>query len=127
MIVVDASAAIQALVADGEARRILGAEQLVAPHLIDAELLGAMRRMEARRVVSSEAAGRAIERWRRLGVRRRAAHGLTERIWALRHNVTAYDATYVALAEALGCALVTADARLAAAPGPRCPITVVPR
>jgi predicted nucleic acid-binding protein len=49
------------------------------------------------------------------------------RIWELRHNLTAYGAPYVVLAEAFGCGLVTADARLAAATGPRCPITVVRR
>jgi predicted nucleic acid-binding protein len=51
--------------------------------------------------------------------------GHLPRIWQLRDNLTAYDATYVALAEALSCELVTADARLARAPGPACPITVV--
>lgn len=49
------------------------------------------------------------------------------RIWELRDNLTAYDATYVSLAEALECKLVTADARLAQAPGPTCSITVVRR
>jgi predicted nucleic acid-binding protein len=53
--------------------------------------------------------------------------GLLGRIWELRDNVTAYDATYVALAEALDCSLVTADARLARASGPLCPITVLRR
>ena len=53
--------------------------------------------------------------------------GLLGRIWELRGNVSAYDATYVAVAEALGATLVTADARLARAPGPRCAITVVRR
>jgi predicted nucleic acid-binding protein len=48
-----------------------------------------------------------------------------DRIWELRDNVSAYDAGYVALAEALGCGLLTADGRLAGAPGVRCPITVV--
>jgi predicted nucleic acid-binding protein len=52
---------------------------------------------------------------------------LLGRIWQLRHNLSAYDATYVALAEALGCALLTADARLAAAPGVACDVTVVRR
>lgn len=51
--------------------------------------------------------------------------GLLGRIWVLRDNVTAYGATYVAVAEALEAPLVTADARLARATGPRCTVTVV--
>jgi predicted nucleic acid-binding protein len=52
---------------------------------------------------------------------------LLDRIWELRRNLSAYDAGYIALAEALGCGLVTADARLSRASGVHCPITVVPR
>jgi predicted nucleic acid-binding protein len=51
--------------------------------------------------------------------------GLLERIWELRENLSAYDATYVTVAETLETPLLTADARLARAPGPTCPITVV--
>ena len=68
-----------------------------------------------------------MRQWSRLGLTRLAVDGLTSRIWSLRHNLSAYDASYVALAEALDCPLLTADARLAAAPRPSCPITVVPR
>ena len=50
-----------------------------------------------------------------------------DRVWELRDNLSAYDASYVALAELLNCSLLTADARLSRAPGIRCPITVVPR
>ena len=56
-------------------------------------------------------------------MQRFALVGLVPRIWALRDNLSAYDAVYAALAEALDCPLLTADARLAAAPGPTCPIT----
>ena len=52
--------------------------------------------------------------------------GLLSRIWELRANVSAYDASYIALAESLDCTMLTADRRLARAPGPECPITVVP-
>ena len=69
----------------------------------------------------------ALARWASLGLRRLAVVGLLSRIWELRDNLSAYDATYVALAEALACELVTADARLAQAPGPTCAITVVRR
>jgi predicted nucleic acid-binding protein len=51
--------------------------------------------------------------------------GLLERIWELRDDLSAYDATYVAVAEAIGAPLLTADARIVRAPGPTCPITVV--
>ncbi len=77
--------------------------------------------------IGADDAGVALARWARLGLRRFAAVGLLSRIWELRENLTAYDATYVALAEALACELLTADARLARAAGPTCPITVVRR
>lgn len=127
MIVVDASAAVRALLHDGEARRYLSTESLVAPHLVDAEVTQALRRLAARGSVSDTDADRAVRQWSRLGLTRLAVNGLTSRIWSLRHNLSAYDASYVALAEALDCPLLTADARLANAPGPSCPITVVPR
>ena len=57
---------------------------------------------------------------------RYATHPLRDRVGDLRHNLTAYDAGYVALAQALDGPLVTADARLGTAPGPRCTITLVP-
>jgi predicted nucleic acid-binding protein len=53
--------------------------------------------------------------------------GLLERIWQLRDNLSAYDASYIALAESLDCTVVTADARLGRAPGITCTVTVVPR
>lgn len=127
MIVVDASAAVRALVHDGEARRYMSAESLVAPHLVDAEVIQTLRRLVTRGSVSEADASRAVRQWSRLGLTRLAVDGLTHRIWSLLHNLSAYDASYVALAEALDCPLLTADARLAGAPGPSCPITVVPR
>jgi predicted nucleic acid-binding protein len=74
-------------------------------------------------------AGRTIfDTWRRLGMKRYPVFSLLNRVWQRwRNDLSAYDATFVALAELLGCALVTADKRLARAPGSRCPITVVPR
>ena len=68
----------------------------------------------------------ALDTWRRLGVARHPIAGLLDRVWELRENVSAYDASYLALAEALGCGLLTADARLGRAPGVRCLVTVVP-
>lgn len=127
MIVLDASAAVLALLNDGDTRRLLARETLVIPHLADSEVAHALRAQVLRGRVGADDARRALGRWARLGLRRLAVVGLLDRIWELRDNVTAYDATYVALAEALECELVTADARLAQAPGPTCAITVVRR
>jgi predicted nucleic acid-binding protein len=127
MIVVDASAAVSALLNVGQARVALSGEQIHVPHLIDAEVASAMRRHVANGAVPSEAGWTALDTWRRLGVTRHPLPALLDRIWQLRDNMTAYDASYVALAEALGCALLTADARLSRAPGARCSVTVVPR
>jgi len=127
VIVVDASAAVLALMNDGDARKSLANEAVAVPHLADSEVVNAVRARALRGEVGADDAGAALARWARLGLRRFAAIGLLPRVWELRDNLTAYDATYVALAEALACNLVTADARLARAPGPKCAITVVRR
>ncbi len=124
MIVVDASVAVLALLNDGAARVSLATEHVAAPHLIDAELAHALRNRVRCEEITEDQARVALDRWTRLGLRRFAAVGMLGRIWELRENVTA-SATYVALAEALDCPLVTADGRLGRAPGPRCAITVV--
>lgn len=125
MIVVDASAAVLALLNDDGARRLLAREAVGVPHLIDSEIANALRSNVIRGGVEERHARRALDSWARLGVRRFTVVGLLGRIWELRANLTAYDASYIALAEALGGDLVTADARLAAAPGPACPVRVV--
>lgn len=127
MIVLDASAAVLGLLNDGEARRSLGTDTVVVPHIADVEVAHVLRAQVLRGQIGPDQAGAVLERWARLGVRRFGVVGLLHRIWELRENVTAYDASYVALAEALGCGLVTADARLAQAPGPTCAITIVRR
>ncbi|WP_166902449.1 type II toxin-antitoxin system VapC family toxin [Mycobacterium sp. DL440] len=127
MIVLDASAAISALLNDGPARRLLAVETVHAPHLVDAEVVSVLRRQVAANLLRAEDAHRALYVWRKLGLIRYAAAPLLERVWELRAAVTTYDAMYVALAENLDCALVTADARLSGANGPRCTFTVVPR
>ncbi len=125
MIVVDASAAVLGLLDDGDARRRLATERLAAPHLVDAEVLHTVGHQVRRGVIEAADAARAVRSWQRLGVQRFPVVGMLDRVWELRHNVTAYDATYVALAEELDCPLLTADARLANAGGPRCTFTVV--
>lgn len=127
MIVADASAAVSALLNAGSARRALSDEQVHVPHLIDAEVANALRRQVSAGRLEVGTAWTALDRWRRLAMTRYPVVGLLERVWELRGNVSAYDATYVALAELLNCSLLTADARMTRAPGSRCPITVVPR
>lgn len=127
MIVVDASAALSALLNDGPARRALADDHLSAPHLIDSEVASGLRRRVAARQLGADAGWTALDAFRRLGMMRYPVFSLLDRIWELRDNLTAYDASYVALAELLECNLLTADARLGRAAGSRCPITVVPR
>ena len=127
MIVIDASAAVLGLLNDGDARRSLATEAISVPHLADCEITNALRSQVLRGTVEEPDARRALDRWRRLGIRRVAAVDLLTRVWELRHTLSAYDATYVALAEATGCRLLTADAKLAGAPGPLCSIVVVRR
>jgi predicted nucleic acid-binding protein len=127
VIVVDASAALTALLNDGPARRLLGEERLHTPYLADSEVANGLRRRVLADQLSAADAWVALDTWRRLAVTRFAVHTLLDRVWQLRENVSAYDASCVALAENLDCALVTADARLSRAAGIRCPITVVPR
>jgi predicted nucleic acid-binding protein len=125
VIVVDASAAVLGLLNDGDARRSLSDEPLACPHLADAEVVHALRAQVLHGGVAAADAERAVRVWARLGMYRVPLVGMLERIWELRENLSAYDATYVAVAEALDTLLLTADARLTRAPGPTCPITVV--
>lgn len=127
MIVVDASAAVSGLLRAGAARDRLSADALHAPHLLDTEVVDALRKLVLRRSITNAVGGRAVVAWAQIGLRRHPTVGMLERIWELRHNVSAYDAAYVALAETLDCGLVTADQRLATATGPRCTIEIVPR
>ena len=127
MIVVDASAALSALLNDGSARSALAGEQLHAPHLVDSEVANGLRLMVAAGQLAADSGWTALDAFRRLGMTRYPVFSLLDRVWELRDNLSAYDASYVALAELLDCNLLTADARLSRAPGIRCSITVVPR
>ncbi len=126
MIVLDASAAISALMNDGAARKSLSGEQLHAPHLVDIEVVSGLRRQVANGACGPDGAWSMLSVWRDLGLTRYPAGGMLDRVWELRENLSASDACYVALAELLGCPLVTADKRLSRASGVRCAITTVP-
>jgi predicted nucleic acid-binding protein len=89
---------------------------LHAPYLLDAEVAQVLRRLEQARVLTATRAGEALDDLRALRLVRHAHLPLIERVWELRDNLSAYDALYVALAEALGAPLVTTDRRLARAP-----------
>jgi predicted nucleic acid-binding protein len=123
VLVVDSSAALEALAARdpaaGLVERLAEDGDLHAPHLIDTEILHALRRMLRRGQISEERAHDARTDFAELTLVRYPHEPLNDRVWQLRENVTAYDATFVALAEALDVPLVTCDARLAAAPGHR--------
>ena len=122
MIVVDASALLEALLrmpaADAVDERLFAPrETLHAPHLIDVEVAQVIRRFAATGEIDGERGRAAIADLASLRLSRYPHGLLLPRIWDLRHNLSAYDAAYVALAEALDAPLVTRDPRLAAAAG----------
>jgi predicted nucleic acid-binding protein len=121
VLVVDTSAVIAALAAADPPlellERLASDNDLHAPHLIDVEFLHALRRLCFSGDMSEDRAADARVDFRDLAVVRYPHEELTDRIWELRHNLTAYDAAFVALAEALEAPLVTVDGRLATAPG----------
>lgn len=129
MRVVDANVLVTFLAdqaAAGErARRALRDQTLAAPHLVDLEIVATLRKHHARGLLSAAHARRAVERLARLPVDRYPHPVLLQRCWELRDNVTTYDAAYVALAEALGVPLITADVRLVNAPGIRCEVELL--
>ncbi|MEX2290438.1 MAG: type II toxin-antitoxin system VapC family toxin [Mycobacteriales bacterium] len=129
MLVVDASVLVPALADDSAsgdtARARLRGRTLTAPDLIDLEVLSVLRRQLAAGRLDVRRAQLALTDLVELPLERVAHLPLLARCWELRDNVTSYDAAYVALAEVLGVELVTADGRLAAAPGIRCAVSVL--
>lgn len=129
MIVVDASVLVNALIvgdARGAAsRRRLVGEDISAPHLIDLEVMSALRRHVTSGRLHPDRAERALWDLNRLPIERIDHVPLLNRCWELRENVTVYDAAYVATAEGFDATLVTGDERLASAPGLRCAVEVV--
>ena len=129
MIVVDASVLAVALADDGQdgdhARARLRGEQLTAPDLVDLEVASVWRRQIRDGAMDARRAALALADLAALPLRRAAHKALLARCWELRDNLTIYDASYVALAEALEVTLLTGDGRLARSAGPRCPIEVL--
>ena len=121
MIVLDASATLEVLFQSEVGRRIEAriytpGETLLAPHLLDLEITSALRRLTRAGHVSVDRAEEALAILLGLRIVRYPHYVLLSRVWQHRHNLSAYDAVYVALCEALGANLITCDARLAAAP-----------
>ena len=130
MIVIDASAAVELLLRTTKglavANRIArDGGPILAPHLIDPEVMQAFRELVRARHVELPHVDEALAVFAKLPLRRVPHDVLWTRMWALRDNVTAYDATYVAVAELAKAPLVTCDARLARAPGHRAKIELV--
>jgi len=129
VIVVDASVLAPALADDGgdgdRARSRLRGERLVAPALVDLEILSVVRRAARSGQLTERRARLALDDLAALPLRRAPHLPLVARVWELRHNLTPYDAAYVALAEVIGAALLTADASLSRAPGIGCDMVLV--
>lgn len=129
MIVIDASVLAPALADDGvdgdRVRERLRGEQLAAPELIDLEVVSVLRRADRTGRLDDRRSGQVLTDLAALPLRRVPHLPLLFRIWELRDNLTAYDAAYVALAEALDALLLTADGPLGRASGVRCEVEVL--
>lgn len=126
MIIVDASVIAPALAdddADGaRARSRLQGERLMAPEVLDLEVVSVIRKAFLGGALTRRRAGLALADLIDLNLERVSHRPMLARIWELRQNLTPYDAAYVALAETINATLVTADRRLSRAPGLRCTI-----
>jgi predicted nucleic acid-binding protein len=126
VIVADASVLVPALVDEGGAgalaRERLLTSDIALPELADVEVLSVIRREVLAGRLTRERGVDALQDYADLAAERFSHRPLLARAWELRDSVSAYDAQYVALAELLDAPLVTADGRLARAPGLRCPV-----
>lgn len=129
MIVLDASVVIEVLLQSDVGRslegRVFGGEVLNAPHLLDLEVAQVLRRHVLRGGLEEARAAGALEDFQDFRIERYTHHLFLGRIWELRANVTAYDAAYLALAEALEASLLTTDHRLAGVPGCEAVVEVI--
>lgn len=118
-IVIDASALVELLLQSPRARTIkeaIGDGELIAPDTLNPEVLNSLHGLERGGALTAARASRAVERLLTSRIVRVPTQALLHDAWSLRHNVSAYDAMYVALAQSLRCPLLTADSRLAGAP-----------
>ena len=130
MIVVDASAILELLLdtaaaPDIEARLFGTGESLHAPHLLDLEVVQTLRRYVSVGELTRQRGEQALTDLADFPIIRYPHDLFLPRVWALRHNVSAYDAVYLALAESLPAPLLTCDTRLAVAPGHRASVELV--
>lgn len=129
MIVIDASVLANVVADDGVdgriARAALRGEELAAPDLVDVETVSVLRKRWMADDLTERRFRGAVDDLADLAVTRYPTLPLMRRAFELRSNVTPYDAAYIGLAEVLGCPLLTGDARLASAPGPRCEVRLV--
>jgi predicted nucleic acid-binding protein len=129
MLIVDASCLYEVVVdaaqAESVRERLAADEDHAAPHIIDVEVMSVIRRDRLIGRLDATAANQAIDDLRDWPGERFGHRSLLERAWQLRENVRAWDAMYVALAEALDGTLLTLDRRLATASGVGCPVEVV--
>ena len=130
MIVVDASVLSNVLADDGadghRARAELrSAGEISAPDLVDVETVAVLRKRWLSKTISARRFAAAVDDLEAMTIDRYPTLRFMRRAYELRDNVTSYDAAYIALAEVLGCELLTGDARLAKAPGTRCTIRLL--
>jgi predicted nucleic acid-binding protein len=122
--VVDSSLIVAALVDSGPhgawAEQVIESGALHAPELLRVEVTNVLRRLERADEITTPEANAAYEDFMQLDVELFSFEDFSDRVWELRHNVTSYDAWYVALAEALELPLATLDERLSKAKGPQC-------
>jgi predicted nucleic acid-binding protein len=127
-VVIDASALVELLIQAERAPAVaqaVGDSQMVAPDVINPEVLWALRRRERRGILRPDRASQAVEDLLDAPLRRFPTLELLATAWTLRANVTSYDACYVALARELDCPMVTADRKLSRAPNLGVPLLTV--
>ena len=130
MIVIDASVLANVIGddgADGKRARaeLRTAQDLAAPDLVDVETVAVLRKRWLAEAITQRRFASAVGDLENIAIDRYPTLQLMRRAYELRSTVTSYDVAYVALAEILGCELLTGDARLAKAPGPRCPVRLL--